>query len=69
MEEEVIISKEDLVSLFIDKKIVDTNRGWYLNGSEVEIIALHDIEPKFLRDIANAKLYKLKRKDGKKINL
>ena len=25
----------------------------------IEIIALHEIEPKFLQDLANAKLYKI----------
>lgn len=67
MQEEVIISKEDLVLLFKDKRVIDTDYGWYLDGSEVEIIALHELEPKFLNDIANAKIYKLKRKDGKHI--
>lgn len=69
MKEEVIISKEDLALLFEKKRMLDTEYGWYLDGSEVEIIALHNVEPKFLQDIANAKLYKLKRKDGKKINI
>ncbi|MCK9161308.1 MAG: hypothetical protein GX118_06480 [Arcobacter butzleri] len=69
MQEEVIIPKEDLVSLFKAKKIVETDYGWRLNGYEVEIIALHDVDPKFLQDIANAKLYKIKRKDGKLFSL
>jgi hypothetical protein len=69
LQEEVIIPKENLVNLFKDKRIIETDYGWYLDGSEVEIIALHEIEPKFLRDVANAKLYKIKRRDGKNINL
>jgi predicted ATP-dependent protease len=67
LQEEVIIPKENLVDLFKSKRIIETDYGWYLNSSEIEIIALHEIEPKFLRDVANAKLYKLKRKDGKSI--
>ena len=57
--EELIISKEDLVQFFEDQKIVDTGRSWLMEGKVVEIIALHDIEPKFLQDVSNAKFYKL----------
>ena len=57
--EELIISKEDLVQFFETQKIVDTGRSWLMEGKVVEIIALHDIEPKFLQDVTNAKFYKL----------
>ena len=57
--EELIISKEDLVQFFETHKIVDTGRSWVMEGKVVEIIALHDIEPKFLQDVSNAKFYKL----------
>ena len=57
--EELIISKEDLVQFFEDQKIVDTGRSWLMEGKVIEIIALHDIEPKFLQDVSNAKIYKL----------
>ena len=57
--EELIISKEDLVQFFETQKIVDTGRNWLMEGKVVEIIALHDIEPKFLQDVSNAKFYKL----------
>ncbi len=57
--EEKIVSKEELVELFKDEKIIDTGKGWIMEDKEVEIIALHDIDPKFLQDIANAKFYKL----------
>ncbi|QKE28637.1 hypothetical protein AACT_1473 [Arcobacter acticola] len=57
--EELIISKEDLVQFFETQKIVDTGRSWLMEGKVVEIIALHDIEPKFLQDVSNAKFYKL----------
>ncbi len=30
-----------------------------MDNKEVEIIALHDVDPKFLQDVTNAKLYKL----------
>ena len=57
--EELIISKEDLVQFFETQKIVDTGRSWLMEGKVVEIKALHDIEPKFLQDVSNAKFYKL----------
>ena len=57
--EELIISKEELVQFFENQKIVDTGRSWLMEGKVVEIIALHDIEPKFLQDVSNAKFYKL----------
>ncbi|MDZ7819726.1 MAG: hypothetical protein U5K55_14445 [Aliarcobacter sp.] len=57
--EELIISKEELIQLFENQTIEDTGRGWLMEGKAVEIIALHDIEPKFLQDVTNAKFYKL----------
>ena len=57
--EELIISKEELVQFFENQKILDTGRNWLMEGKVVEIIALHDIEPKFLQDVSNAKFYKL----------
>jgi hypothetical protein len=57
--EELIISKEELVQFFENQRIVDTGRNWLMEGKVVEIIALHDIEPKFLQDVSNAKFYKL----------
>lgn len=57
--EELIISKEELIQLFESQKIEDTGRGWLMEGKAVEIIALHEIEPKFLQDVTNAKFYKL----------
>lgn len=57
--EEIIISKEELVAMFEDEKIEDSGKGWIMDEKEVEIIALHDIDPKFLQDITNAKFYKI----------
>jgi hypothetical protein len=57
--EELIISKEELVQFFENQRIVDTGRNWLMEGKVIEIIALHDIEPKFLQDVSNAKFYKL----------
>lgn len=58
--EETIISKEELVELFESERIIDTGRGWLMDGNEVEIIALHEVDPKFLQDVTNSKFYKIK---------
>lgn len=64
--EELIVSKEELIYLFESKALEDTGRGWLLEGKFfVDIIALHEVEPKFLQDVANAKFYKLIIKKGK----
>ncbi|MBP6162721.1 MAG: hypothetical protein KA438_01010 [Aliarcobacter sp.] len=57
--EELIISKEELIQLFETQKIEDTGKQWLMEGKAIDIIALHDIEPKFLQDVTNAKFYKL----------
>lgn len=55
----MVVSKDELVKLFEEEKILDTGKGWVMDGSLVKIIALHEIEPKFLQDITNAKSYKI----------
>jgi hypothetical protein len=57
--QELIIPKEELIQMFESQKIEDTGRGWLMDGKVVDIIALHDIDPKFLQDVSNAKFYKL----------
>jgi hypothetical protein len=57
--EELIVSKEELIQLFESQVIEDTGRAWLMDGKVIEIVALHDIEPRFLQDITNAKFYKL----------
>lgn len=57
--EEFIVAKEELIMMFEDEKIIDSGKGWMMGDKEVEIIALHDIDPKFLQDITNAKFYKI----------
>ena len=57
--EELIISKEELIKLFENQVIEDTGRGWLMEGKTVDIIALHEIEPRFLQDVTNAKFHKL----------
>ncbi|CAM3511268.1 hypothetical protein [Arcobacter aquimarinus] len=57
--EEMIVPKQELIKMFEEHKIEDTNKGWIMDGKVIEIIALHEVEPKFLQDITNAKFYKL----------
>ena len=57
--QELIIPKEELIEMFENQKIEDTGRGWLMDGKVIDIIALHEIEPKFLQDVTNAKFYKL----------
>jgi hypothetical protein len=57
--EELIVSKEELIQLFESQVIEDSGRAWLMDGKVIEIIALHNIEPRFLQDITNAKFYKL----------
>jgi len=57
--EELLVTKEELIQLFENQIIEDSGRGWIMEGKVVDIIALHDIEPKFLQDVTNAKFYKL----------
>ena len=63
--EELVISKEELVTMFEEQTIEDTGQGWMMADEEIEIIALHDIDPKFLQDITNAKFYKITPKGSK----
>lgn len=65
MNEELIVSKEELIDMFEKQKVIDTGKGWMMGDIEIEIIALHDVDPKFLQDITNAKFYKLIPKEGK----
>ncbi|MFK2821668.1 hypothetical protein [Arcobacter sp. YIC-80] len=65
MQEELIVSKEELIKLFEEETIKDTGKGWLMEDKEVDIIALHDIDPKFLQDVTKAKFYKLIQKGNK----
>jgi len=58
--EEFIVSKEELHKMFEKKEILDTNKGWYYRGKEVDIIAIHQVEKKYIQDMMNADRYKIK---------
>jgi len=56
---EVIVSREELINMFENEDIIDTGKGWIMHGYTIEIVALHEVDPKFLQDITNAKSYKI----------
>lgn len=58
--EELIISKEELIEMFISNEIEDSQFGWlYHNLYYVNIIALHDKDPKYVFDVTDAEYYKI----------
>ncbi len=58
--DEFIITSDELKQMFKEKKIIDTNNGWFYNDKEVEILAVHNIDVKYIQDMANAENYKIK---------
>jgi hypothetical protein len=56
---ELIITKEELAVMFNNGELKDTSNGWLFNDKIVEIIALHETEPKYIKDITKAQKYKL----------
>ncbi|RXK06188.1 hypothetical protein [Halarcobacter bivalviorum] len=64
--EEQILSKSELIQLFEDEVIIDSGKAWLMDGKEIEIIALHDVEPKYLQDVSNAKFYKVIHKEERR---
>ena len=57
--EEQIVSKDDMVEMFSLGVLEDDNNGWLLYGQEIQIIALHETDPKYMHDVTNAEYYKL----------
>ncbi len=58
--EEQIVSKDELVEMFsLGVLEDDETRGWLLYGQEIQIIALHETDPKYMQDVTNAEYYKL----------
>lgn len=66
--EDIIVSKDEIIELFENAKIIDTGEAWLMDDNIVDIIALHDVEPKFLQDLTNAKFYKIKFKSKIKLD-
>jgi len=58
--EEKIVSKEQLVEMFVSEEIKDSNEGWvYHDDIYVNIIALHEKDPKYIYDVTDAQYYKI----------
>jgi len=57
--EEQIVSKDDIVEMFSLGVLEDNKKGWLLYGQEIQIIALHETDPKYMKDVTNADYYKL----------
>ena len=58
--EELIVSKEQLIEMFLSKEIEDSQYGWlYLDTFYVNIIALHEKDPKYIYDVTDAQFYKI----------
>ena len=58
--EEFKVSKKELQQMFEKKELKDTDKGWFYKKQEVEIIAIHDIEKKYLQDMMNSEFYKIR---------
>ena len=58
--EEFTVSKEELHKLFHKKILKDTKKGWFYKDQEIEIIAIHTLEAKYLKDMMNADFYRIK---------
>jgi hypothetical protein len=56
---EIIVSRDELLQLFDDDLIIDTKNGWLFDDMIVQIVALHEQDPRFIHDVSNANLYKL----------
>ena len=57
---DLVISKDELVQMFINETIKDTNNGWlYQDKQYINIAAIHEKDPKYIYDVANAEFYKL----------
>ena len=57
--EELIITKNELVVMFERGELRDDTKGWLLNGVQVDIIAIHDTDPKYIQNVTNSEYYKL----------
>ena len=57
--EEQIVSKDELVEMFSLGVLEDNDKGWLLYSQEIQIIALHESDPKYMNDVTNASYYKL----------
>ncbi len=57
--EDLIVTKDELVTMFEHGELKDDNDGWLLNELKIDIIAIHDTDPKYIQNVTNAQYYKL----------
>jgi hypothetical protein len=58
--DEIVLSKDELIELFVKEDIKDAQDGWIYQGDIlVNIIALHDQDPKYVYNVTNAEYYKI----------
>jgi len=57
--EEQIVSKDEIVEMFSLGVLEDNEQGWLLYGQKVQIIALHEQDPKYVQDVTDANFYKI----------
>lgn len=62
--EEKIVTKQEIIDLFEKRILVDSGKGWFYKidnrNLEVDIMAIHEVEPKYLTDMYRAENYKIK---------
>jgi len=58
--EEFVVSKEEIIKMFQRRELLDTNKGWYYKGKEVEIIAIHKVETRYVQDMMNADNFRIR---------
>jgi len=57
--EEIIVTKNQLVEMFEHEELKDDIDGWILHGIKIEIVAMHELDPKYIPNITDAEHYKL----------
>ena len=58
--DEIVLTKDDLVRLFEQEEIKDTQEGWlYKDEILINIIAVHDKDPKYVFNVTDAQYYKI----------
>lgn len=58
--EETVVTREVLLEMFEKGELRDTGKGWLFEDSKwIEIIALHDVDPKYIEDVTRAEFYKI----------
>ena len=61
--EEFVVSNDELKQMFENKEMVDTGKGWFYKGIEIQIAAIHEQEPKYLLDKARSQNYRIMPKE------